>query len=68
MADKTNIPAGPWREQDLGKELYEKLALEYGVCSPEGSYRPDMDLTVAYKEQEAKTKKPAPSIPAETKQ
>ena len=66
MADKTNIPAGPWREQDLGKELYEKLALEYGVCSPEGAFRPDLDLTAAYKEQQeaAKAKKPSPPNPA----
>lgn len=57
---KTNIPAGPWTEEHLGTELYEKLALEYGVCRPEGGYRPDLDLTTAYNEQ-SKAKKPAPT-------
>lgn len=62
MADKTNIPAGPWTEETLGTELYEKLAVEYGICRPEGAYRPDLDLTAEYRAQQemAKAKKPTP--------
>lgn len=59
---KTTIPAGPWTEEYLGTELYEKLAVEYSVCRPEPSFRPSLDLTTPYKEQleSAKAKKPAP--------
>ena len=48
----TQIPAGPWIEEKLGKELYETLALEYGVCKPEPDFRPALDLTTAFKAQE----------------
>lgn len=55
----TKIPEGPWTEERLGKELYETLAVEYGCCTPDAGFRPGLDLTDPYNEQQAKATKPA---------
>lgn len=58
------IPEGPWTEEKLGKELYETLAAENG-CGVSVGYRPALDLTAAYSEQQAKATKPAKPEPKE---
>ena len=67
MAEKTQIPAGPWTVETLGDELYKKLGVEHGILDPAlvgPGYRPALDLTEPYNAQEAaKAKKPAPKDP-----
>lgn len=55
----TEIPKGPWTEEKLGTELYEKLAVECGCLAPTKDFRPSLDLTAAYNQQQAKAIKPA---------
>lgn len=49
----TPIPAGPWTEERLGTELYEKLAREYGCLIPSADFRPALGLMEIYNQQQA---------------
>lgn len=49
----TPIPAGPWTEEKLGTELYEKLAREYGCLIPSADFRPALGLMEIYNQQQA---------------
>ena len=60
----TKIPEGQWTEEKLGKELYETLAAEHS-CGVSVGFRPALDLTTAYNEQQAKATKPAKAEPKE---
>lgn len=58
---KTKIPAPPWTYEELEKVeagLYDKLARENGCGSFGAGFRPSLDLTAAYAEQEAANPKP----------
>jgi hypothetical protein len=63
MAEKTNIPAGPWTVEALGEDAYCELAIRFGCFNPKSEandFRPPLDLTAAYNEQQAaKASKPA---------
>lgn len=51
---RTPIPPGPWTAERLGVELHAKLALEYcGIRPDDYEHPPDLDLTQAYREQQA---------------
>lgn len=54
----TPIPQGPWTEESLGTELYTTLAIEHGVFDPrtDRTFRPALDLTAAYNEQQGQAK------------
>lgn len=52
------IPQGPWTVEALGDKQYQELSVAYG-CGFDSSFRPALDLTKAYAEQQngADTKK-----------
>ena len=52
----TQIPAPPWTEDALGTERYEALAIEHKCCKPEPGFRPSLDLSAPYAEQQAAAK------------
>jgi len=53
MAEKTNIPAGPWTVEALGWDLYRTLAIENGCLTPTANFCPALDLTKPYNAQQA---------------
>lgn len=61
---KTVIPEGPWTVENLGWDLYEKLAIENGCLKPTSEFHPALDLTDAYNAQSAKPASKAKSAKA----
>lgn len=56
------IPEGPWTVEKLGEDQYCELARAFGCFDPAqeaAEFRPPLDLTAQYREQQAKATKPA---------